>query len=1069
MAGFAATGFAQSDAFLTHPDIHGSKVVFTAEGDLWLADISTGEASRITSEPGVETNAHFSPDGSQIAFTAGYDGGRDVYVMPTRGGIPRRLTFDPSDPDQMPGAVVLGWTPDGASVLFNSSGHLYAPKWEQEMTSQLFTIPAKGGLPALLPVPRAAFASLNPDGHTLAYVPSTSSWMNWFRYEAGEADRIWLSDLKAGTFTPLTNSKGIDTEPVWCGGAIYFVSERTGVRNLWRLDLATKKATQLTFSRDAAVRFPATDGKRIVYQIGPGLGIFDPADGSAKVLDIHLHSDRMHARPFEEPVWPADRGSASPIASSIGLAGKRVAIATRGHLVTVPADREKGAMHLLVNDSAQRVQNPAWSPDGKQIAYVSDASGEEQLYLIEDVEGAAPRQLTRTLTGEHGAPVWSPNGKYLLIGDRTSDIQLVDAATGDVKTIGKDHGPWSGYHIETDFSFSPDSKWVTYAASLGWRLSAVSLYEIATGKTTLVSHPGIDSNAPLFSADGKYLFMLQASSISQTWTGISSRMNQNYATKVTGFALAKTTRSPLDTPEPEEGAKPEPVAKETKIDMDGLSDRAFDMHVPAGQFQGLFVTPNRLILQDETSILACDMKTGAVSDLAKGVQPVELTRDGKKLLADGPAGLQVIDATGGVVPPGTGALKLDGLTISIDPQREWRQVFHETWRIWRDLFYDPNMHGIDWKAIRTKYEAELPRVASRYDLTLLTRDMISELSIGHSFAGARSEFVAKAARPGLFGADLAWDAVAHAYRIAHILKGDAWDPAQRSPLANPGVDVKEGDFLLRIGGNILRQDQDPASLLLGTAGRPIEIEVNDKPEMAGARKLTVKPLSNDRNLRLKDWIEGRRAYVEKASGGQISYVYVGDMGGSGATQYAQQYYPNVDKPAILLDIRGNDGGNISGSILNDLTSHATAFFAYRDGTNYRRESWAPLGHVALVTNEWAFSDGDYFSEMFKRLKIGPVIGHRTTGGVVGPVGYRMVDGGGVGVPNYGAWVGNEWIVEGRGVVPDYEVEQDQAAVMAGKDPQLDKAIEVLMAELKAHPFKLPMHPPYPVKLGGSRG
>jgi tricorn protease len=1060
---------AETQAFLTHPDIHGNQVVFTAEGDLWLADITTGDAWRLTSDPGVETNAHFSPDGTQIAFSANYDGGADIYLMPVSGGIPKRLTYD-SGNDNSLDAAALGWTPDGRNVLFCTGSKLYGPYLEQLLTQQLYTVPANGGPPTLLSVPRASFAALNRDGHTLAYVPTSNNWMFWFRYEAGRADVIWLADLQSGKFTQLTNSKGVDTQPVWVGPSLYFVSERSGVRNLWKLDPATKKTRQVTFSTDLPVRYPSSDGRRIVFQLGPRLEVFDPATGVARTIPIQLHSDRIHARPFEVPV--AESGGAG-----IGPTGKRVALVARGHMVTVPIG--EGSMHALVNDSSQRVQHPAWSPDGKCIAYVSDASGEEQLYLLADAEEAQPKQLTRNLTGEHGTPVWSPDAKSLLLGNRTGDIQLIEATTGAVKTVAHSEGELGSSTIQDDFCFSPNSKWVAYSTSLGRRISTVFLYEVATGKSTLVSDPGIDSSSPVFSPDGKYLFLLQDRSLSQIWTGMTGRMNYDYATKVTAFALAADTGTPFqpkdeaeDTPARKPEGTPARDAKidDAKIDIDGIRDRYLDMKVPAGKYSALFAVPGRLLLQSASSVLAYDIATSTMTPLANDVHLIGLSHDGKKLLVGGIAGLQAIDPSGGLVPPGTGALKLAGLTVTVDPVAEWRQIFYESWRVARDFFYDPNMHGIDWQAVKARYEAQLPLVASRYDLTLLTRDMISELNTGHTFAGAQSEFQRRPARPGQLGVDLVWDNVASAYQIKRILRGDTWSPESRSPFAEPGINVKEGDYLLKIHGNALRKDQDPAALLLGTANHTITVMVNSRPTLAGARTIWVTPIANDRDLRLQDWVKGRRAYVEKVSGGQIAYVYLSDMSATGASQFAQSYFPNVDKPGIIIDVRGNGGGNISGNVLNDLASHITGFFGYRAGdAYYRREGWAPLGQVVAVTNEWAFSDGDYFSEFFKRLKIGPLVGHRTGGGVVGSNGYTLVDGGAIGIPNYGAWVPGEWIVEGRGAVPDFEVDQDPTAVMAGKDPQLDKAIEIILDNLKKHPFKKPVHPPFPVKLGGSRG
>ncbi|MBI1334019.1 MAG: hypothetical protein GC165_14195 [Armatimonadetes bacterium] len=1050
--------FAQPNAFLSHPDIHGDRIVFTAEGDLWIAELKSGDAWRLTSDRGVETNAHFSPDGSQLAYTAQYDGGRDVYMMPIDGGIPRRLTFFSGGDDSFADGV-QGWTPDGKNIVFNSGAKLSAPKWEQVMTQQLFTVSSTGGLPKLVAVPRATYASWSPDGKSVVYVPSSSEWMNWFRYEGGEADQVWLADITKGTFSRLTDSKSVDTEPIWFGSEVYFVSERSGTRNLWRLDPATKRAVQVTFFKDDQVRFPSTDGNRIIFQLGTGLGLYDPKTGASRPVTINLHSDRVHARPFQALVKP----NMDDVSTGAGMSpdGERIVLSPRGHLVTVPV--KEGEVHQLVDDSSQRVKYPAWSPDGKQIAYLSDSSGEEQLYEIEDHNGSKARQITRGLTGEHGPPVWSPDGKFLLIGDRSGHIQLVDVATGKETEVAHDKGPWSGGYIEADFSFSPDSRWIAYAVSAGWRFTTVYLYEVATGKSVRVSNPNIGSSAPVFSADGKYLFMIQDRSISQSWTGISGRMSQTYAGLVTGVCLSKETPNPMvGTSKKGDDAPP-------SIDFDGLESRTFDLHMPPGPYWALFTAKNRLLVQGDNVVLSCEISTGKTSRLAGSSTILDLSRNREKLLVQSGSSYRVLDAGAESAPDGAGTVDLQGLTVTVEPEKEWRQMLRETWRVWRDLFYDPKMHGIDWKAMWTKYEPRLSMVGSRYDLTRLIRDMISELNTGHSFAGSFPDYVGKESRPASLGADLTWDETVHAYQISHIYRGSAWNPDARSPLSPLGSDIREGDYLLKIAGKDLSGDLDPAALLLGMAGRSVELVVNRRPTLEGAKTLVVKPIASDRDLRLSDWIESRRAYVEKASGGQLSYVYLGDMSDPGATQYAQQYYPNVDKPGIIFDIRGNDGGNISGNILSDLSAHPMAFFAYRTGTNYRRESWAPLGKMALVTNQWAFSDADYFTECFKRFKIGPVIGHRTTGGTVGPVGYRLVDGGGISVPNYGAWIGNEWIVEGKGAVPDYEIDEDPASVMAGRDPQLDKAISVLMSELKAHPFQMPVHPPYPIKTGGSRG
>jgi len=478
----------------------------------------------------------------------------------------------------------------------------------------------------------------------------------------------------------------------------------------------------------------------------------------------------------------------------------------------------------------------------------------------------------------------------------------------------------------------------------------------------------------------------------------------------------------------------------------------------------------KLLLQAGPTILSFDIASKALTPLVNGAQAIDLSKDGKKLLVSSGGGLRIIDAAGGPAAPGSGAVPLAGLTVTVNPVAEWRQIFEETWRLGRDFFYDPNMHGVDWKSMKSKYEAQLPLVATRDDLTRVQKDLISELNTGHCYVGGPTSFQPKAARPGYLGVDIVWDAAEGAYKIKHILRGDTWSPESRSPLAEPGLNIKEGDYLLKVRAKTLTKNEDPAEALVGSAGLTISITVNSKGSLEGSHTVSVVPIGSEAGLRLQDWVNSRRAYVQKASGGQIGYVYVPDMTEQGSNSFAKYYYPNVNKPAIIVDVRGNGGGNISGNLLNDLASKVTGYFHGRAGGEYRREGWAPLGQVVAVTDQWAFSDGEYFSEFFKRLKIGPLVGHRTGGGEVGSGGgYRTVDGGSVYIPNYGAWVPGEWVVEGRGAVPDIEIEQDPAEVMAGKDPQLDKAIEIILDNLKKHPFKRPEHPPFPVKLNGSQG
>ncbi|HTQ09377.1 MAG TPA: PDZ domain-containing protein, partial [Fimbriimonadaceae bacterium] len=942
------TAAASADSFLTRPDIHGNEVVFTAEGDLWLCDLGSPDAHRLTADPGVETDAKFSPDGTQIAFTANYDGGSEVYVMPTSGGIPKRLTYTET------GAGVLGWTPDGKDVIYRSSDGMLGPGFESFVTQLLYEVPATGGVPTQIPVPRGSFASLNSDGHTLAYVPESNEWMNWFRYQAGEADQIWLANLQSHSFQRLTDDNDVETQPVWAGKTIYFVSERTGVRNLWSLDPDTKAVKQITFSKSDPVRYPSSDGHRVIFEIGPRLGIYDPGSRSLKPLDIHLVSDHIHARPFE---YPISQGG-NPV--GLGPTGKRVVVIARGQLVTVPAG--EGALQTLIDDSSQRVIGAAWSPDGKSIAYVSDASGEEQIWLADPTGATKPRQLTHDLKGEHSAPVWSPDGKYMLIGDRDTDVQLVDATTGAVKTIA--HGTHGESYdvVQTDFAFSPDSKWVAYDQNGERGIGRVWLYEIATGKATPVTDPEIESDSVAFSPDGLYLFFLQMRDVTMTGEMTSGLIAETAQAKLTGVTLAAATPSPFapKNEEENESSKPDtpPDGKKMVVDADGIAGRIFDLRAPAMPDGQLLAEPGRILIANTGGLSAFDIEKKTMTPLSATARKVTLSSDGKKLLVTGIGAPQVVDAMTGPFAPTVGAVKLAGYTVRIDPQKEWRQIFEESWRVGRDFYYDPNMGGVDWNAVRRKYEAELPLVGDRSDLTRLLENMVSELNTGHCYVNGPSPFTRRASRAASLGADLVYDSAAGAYKIEHILRGDPWSPENRSPLAEPGVDVKDGDYLLKIGSTELTRDQDPAALLVGTAGQTIPITVNSKPTINGAKTMFIVPLGSDATLRGDAWIASRRKYVEKASGGKIGYVYVGDMGDGGAAQFAEQYYAQDDKPGIIVDVRGNGGGFISGNLLARLASKITGYFTFRSGGNFRREGWAPVDKVVAVTDEYAFSDGE---------------------------------------------------------------------------------------------------------------
>jgi tricorn protease len=1072
---------------LGRPDIHGDRVVFTSEGDLWLGSVKTGAAMRITSADGIEGPARFSPDGSSIAFTAQYDGGTDVYVMDTLGGAPRRLTWDPRR------ATVLGWTPDGKEVLFRSQRN------DPQRNNRLWAVPAAGGSARLLPIPCVEFASMHADGHRVAYVPVSAEWQHWKRYRGGEADDVWLADLEARTFRRLTTDPGVDTEPVWVGDAIYFVSERDGHANLHRLDPATGAAIASTTYADYDVRYPGTDGRRVVFEHGAGLALYDPATGRVEELAMNLHSDRIHAR---ERRIPAIRNLADV---AFGPAGRRLLVSARGQILSAPV--EHGDVRPLVVQSGARCQRPAWSPDGKQIAFVSDRSGEEQIWLAPS-SGGAPRQLTRDHAGPLGTLRWSPDGKWIAVSDREMRVMLVNVATGAITVVDQSDRGGSYDTADDRYCFSPDGAWLAYPRlEPNWNWS-VWLYDIAGRRKVQVSSSGMWSTAPAFDPEGKYLYFLSDRGFDPRYVNANRMLACDKYTKVSLVALAADGKSPFLEQNDQEGVAPDssaggakekgaknaakdkagqdaakktgPALPKTRVDLVGLTDRIVDVPVPADRYQRVEVVEGRLLLltQEEAGergpmepvrrLSAFDMKKKELKVIASKISGFQVSADRKKLLVQTEKAFTVVDAGTDDVDGNKDRIKVetDGWTVVVDPPAEWRQIFHETWRLARDFFYDPGMHGVDWEAVRRKYEAVLPAAADRSDVNFILGEMLAELSVGHAYINPGDVPAAPAVPMGFLGADV--EPVAGptpAYRITKLYPGDGFDYEAQSPLLAPGLNVRAGDCILAVGGRPVRADQDLQALLVGTAGHTIALTVNSKPSLAGAREVLVKPLRSERQTRYYDWVMSRTEYVRTHGGPNLGYVHLPDMGNPGWIEFSKHYYPQLGRDGIVYDVRNNSGGYIDDMLLLQMASKPYSYFKPRYGASWTRRDWSFPGHSVALVNENTASDGEEFCDGFQRLKLGPVIGVRSWGGEVGSGnGYPLLDGGAIFIPNYGEWVPDGgWVIEGTGAFPDITVEQDPAALMTGRDPQLDRAIQYLKEKIASEPVPRPTPPPFPNK------
>ncbi len=1044
---------APGTAILQTPDIFGDRVVFTAEGDLWLGSIYTGVATRLTSAPGREFNAKFSPDGKAIAFSAQYDSGTtNVYTIPTDGGEPKRLTWESGT------ATVQDWSPDGKTILYRSPRGV-----TKGFGFKLYSVPANGGLVKNVPVPEGQFGSYLPDGQ-LAYVPSSREWMNWFRYEGGAADAVWLTDLKGG-FKKLTSSSFTDTTPVWGGDAIYYVSEKSGTPNLWRIDPRTNQQTMVTRNVENEIRYPGSDGKRVIFEAGPTLATYDPTTKISQPLSFQLVGDRIHARPQLVAIAPS---MSNPVP---GPTGKRVALIARGQVVSVAV--ENGENRVLDGTPGARASLAAWSKDGKTIAYISDRTGENEIWTVA-AEGGSPRQLTKGIKGNFISLRWAPDGKSLAAQDREGRTLLVDSNSGIV-TVAYEADFIGSYDSGSAWvAFSPDSRFLAFIANRASGYPQVVVYDSEKKSATSVSPEGMSCYMPAFSPDGKYLAYIAERRIEPAVLNMTQRLSVSQTTAITVLGVDPKAPSPFAPKLDDEGkevpdATKKPAVSPNAATLEGIQERAFDAPIPVGEYSQLYWVDGQMLLvkADKSGLIAgspsralvsFDLETKKLKELAGDVTGLEISADGTKALVTS-GGLSLVDLTSGEAKP----IVVSGY-VKTQPDKEWRQILRESWRIARDFFYDPGMHGVDWNAVLKKYEARLPSVGDRSDLVRLQKAMLSELNTGHCYIDDPSPRRAPFSM-GYLGAD--YEAAPDGVKIVRILRADAFTPGGGSPLSAPDAAVAVGDVITAIDGEPIAADREIQSYLEGKGGKFVVLNLKHGSEQ---RKVVVKTLDSETTLRYQDWVEGRRQYVAKVAGPNFGYMHIPDMVENGATSFLKSQLANVMKDAVVIDFRGNGGGFISSLLIENFAAKRFASWHVRAGGPWNREGWAFRGHLAAMCDEDNFSDGELVIEAWKNLKIGPVIGKRTGGGEVGSGnGYSLIDGGAIFVPNYGAFANGKWIIEGYGATPTIEVDQDPAAVMAGKDPQMDRAIAELQAWLKREPLPEVKVPPFPVKLKGSHG
>ena len=1053
---------------LTQPAVSAEHIAFIYAQDLWVANADGSQPRRLTVSPGIESSPVFSPDGKTIAYSAQYDGNTDVYVIPVTGGLPKRLTWHPGVD------YVRGFTPDGRSVLFASQRNSFTNRY-----AQLYSVPVSGGPAKQLEVPNAFYAAFSPDGKYIAYTPTPDVFKQWKHYRGGATSRIWLYSLadKSIVELPKPETGANDTHPVWIGNNIFYRSDRNGEFNLFCYDIASKQVKQLTTYKDFPVLNISGGNGKIIYEQAGYLHLFDLSTSADKKLSIGIAAELFELRPRYV------KGAKYIRSASISPSGARAVLDFRGEIVTVPA--EKGDVRNITNTVGAHEEFPSWSPDGKSIAYFSDASGEYQL-AIQAQDGKGETKFFKPGgTGFYINPKWSPDSKKIAYSDNGRNLYVLDVASGAVKKIDADEIYTPGTYRDIFGDWSSDSKWIAYTKVITTQYRRVFLYDVNEQKSYPLTDGLSDATEPNFSKDGKYLFFFASTDAGPVlnWFDQSSidmrRNNSIYLVTLqqeTPSPLAKESDEEITASKKEDKAEiKSPAAKKAvissglRIDWEGIQDRIIDLPVPPGNYSQLGVGGNGELYY----IAATDGAPGKLHkfDLAKRNDEEVMPSDGYNLSSDGKKMLLVSGGAWSIVnsgeKPAPGkTLNVDAIQVKVDPVAEWSEIFDEAWRVNRDYFYDPAMHGIDWPGMKKKYAAFLPDLTCRDDLNNVMQWMFSELVIGHHFilngGDHPGEDKMTMVKGGLLGADYTIEN--NRYRIQKIYGGLNWNPNLRSPLTEPGVNVHTGEYLLAVNGKEVQASDELYQYFENTAGTLTEITVGPNPDFAGSRVVKVVPVENEYDLRNRDWVEGNLKKVTEATNGQVAYVYVPNTAEEGHDYFKRYFYPQANRKAIIVDERFNGGGDIADYYINILQNPYQANWHLRYGAELKTPSASIQGPKVMLINESAGSGGDMLPWMFRKFNVGTLVGTRTWGGLVGILGYPdLLDGGQVTAPNVGIWTKDGFVVENVGVAPDVEVIQTPADVIKGIDPQLQKAIEIALEQLKKNPPVEPVRPPLPVK------
>lgn len=1049
---------------MRYPDINGNQIVFVYAGDIWSVNANGGDAKRLTSHEGYELFPKLSPDGKWIAFSAEYSGSRQIWVMPSVGGPAKQLTYYNSVGVMPPRGgwdnVVLDWTPDSKQIMIRTARTPFGDR-----NGMYYLVSIDGGFEKALPIVNGGFAALSPDTQQVCFTPVDREFRTWKRYKGGRATELWSYNIKNNTSEQITHWAGSDQWPIWMDDNIYFASDKDLRLNIYKYNTKTKQQDQLTFHKDFDVMWPSGKKGQLVYEVGGNLYKLNTATGKEERVVVNINFDNPNLLPYFKNV----KGDIHSY--NISPTGKRALFGARGDIFSVPA--ENGVIENLTQTADAREIYPAWSPNGKYISYYSDATGEYEVYLLENKRGATPRQLTNGSKAWKYEPTWTPDSRYLVYADRTLNLWLLDAETG--KQVAVDHGSMSEIR---SYDISPDSQWITYTKEDGNAQSTVWVYNIKTGKASKLLSSTFDNSQPVFSLDGKFIFFTSNRDFNLTFSSFEFDYLYTNASKVYAVALrndgTKLTKEKVDiepvaaekkADEPKKDSKKdakkggEEAAKaDTKlnitIDFDGADNRVFVLPVNAGSYSILGAVDNGVLFSSRGKISRYSISDEKVEDIMEGAGQAIISSDKKSFIYSSRGEYGIAKVAPGQKSD-AGRLNLDKLEMKIYPKQEWAQIYNDAWRIFRDYFYVSNMHGVDWNHVRDQYGALVPYLPSRFDLDYVLGEVVSEANVGHAYVNWGDIPQVKRIESGLLGAKLVADNAAGKYKIEKIYAGENWNPERRSPLTEQGVDVKEGDYIISIDGKPVTLKDNPYMFLENKVNVPVEIVVSASGDGSKARTSTIKPIESELELLSLNWVNERREMVEKLSGGRIGYIYLPNTAVEGNRELFRGMYAYNDKEALIIDDRYNGGGFIPDRMM-DLLNRRTLLYWNRNGLQPNKSPQiAHDGPKAMLINGYSSSGGDALPYLFRKTNQGTLIGTRTWGGLVGISGNAgLVDGGSLNVPQFGVFnEKSEWIVEGAGVSPDIEVVDRPEEMVSGKDACIQKAVEVLLKELNDKPIR----------------